>query len=146
MKTKTIPMAAAFLAMAGCSQMATHNSASNAARSQASTEAQLCKDMTGSQSAIKDYPNVSQNTSLQEVQEANQKVERAVGEVGKTARKIDNPQVLEVQSAFQRLRNAVDTIQGGRNTVGPAADDVHADAGRLKNSWNSLYSSLQCGA
>lgn len=146
MKTKSIPLTAAFLALAGCSQMATHNTASNSARNQAAAEAQLCKDMTRSQSAIKEYPEVSSDTPLEAVQSANQKVERAVGDVGKTARKIDNPQVLEVQSAFQRLRNAVDTISGGRSTVGPAAEDVHANAIRLQSSWKNLYSSLQCGA
>ena len=146
MNTKTLSMAGALLAVAGCSQLATRNSASNSARNQASAEAQLCKDMTRSQDAIKDYPTISSETALEEVQEANRKVERAVGDVGKVSKKIDNPQALEVQSAFQQLRNAVDTIPGGRSTVGPAAEDVHASAIKLQRTWDKLYSSLQCGA
>ncbi len=146
MKTKMIAMAGALLAAAGCSQMATRNTASSSARNQAAAEAQLCKDMTGSESAIKQFPEVSSGTPLQEIQDANRKAERAVGDVGKVARKIDNPRVLQVQSAFQELRNAVDTIPGGRSTVGSAADDVHASAIKLQRTWESLYSSLQCGA
>ena len=146
MRTKAICMAGALAALTGCSQMATRNSASNAARNQAATEAELCKDMSGSQPAIRNFPDVSSDTPLDAVQNATRDAERAVGDVGKAARRIDNPQVLEVQSAFQRLRNAVDTIPGGRSTVGPAAQDVHASAIRLRNSWNNLYTSLQCGA
>jgi uncharacterized protein YceK len=146
MKTKTVSIAGAIFALAGCSQLATRNTASNSARSQAATEAQLCKDMTESGSAIRQYPTVSAETPLSAVQDANQKAEQAVGDVGKVSKRIDNPQVLEVQSAFQKLRNAVDTIPGGRSTVGPAAEDVQASAIRLRRSWDRLYSSLQCGA
>jgi hypothetical protein len=146
MNMKTISMAGALLSLAGCSQMATRNTASNAARNEAQAEAQLCKDMLSSEAAIKNFPEVNPGTALEEVQSANQKAESAVGDVGKVAKKIDNPRVLEVQSAFQELRNAVDTIPGGRSTVGPAADNVHASAIKLKRTWDNLYSSLQCGA
>jgi hypothetical protein len=146
MKTKTIAMAGALLALTGCSRMTTRNAASDSARNQASAESGLCKDMSRSQASIKNFPDVSAETSLREIQKANRKAEDAVSEVGKVAKKIDNPRVLELQSAFQELRNAVDTIPGGRSTVGPAADDVHASAIKLRRTWESLYASLQCGA
>ncbi|MDB5047168.1 MAG: rane protein [Fibrobacteres bacterium] len=75
----------------------------------------------------------------------------AIGVVGivfgkESAKDVNNPRILEVQSAYQDLQNDLNTVPGGRTTVGEAADSLRADARDLRSAWDRLYTSMECGA
>jgi hypothetical protein len=77
--------------------------------------------------------------------DATQEAAKALNDVKGAAAKVNEPMILEVQSAYQDLANAVDTIPGGRTTVGDAAISVKTNSKRLQIAWDRLYDRLQCG-
>ncbi|GEM_PF-5598421 len=140
-------LALAFLTLTSCSKLMNRNSpAANAAKSQSEAEAKLCDNMTQKGGAIRQYPTVTQETSLSAVKEANIKVEDAVNELQKSSGKINSPDLLEVTTKYQELQSTVSSVPGGRETVGSAADQISTQAGQLQTAWNHLYKKMQCGA
>lgn len=148
MKTmKLWALAAPLLALAACSRMTTSQPAPvSAAEKESNAEAKLCKDMTEKNSAIREFPTVTEETSLESIKQANQQVESAVRDVQGYSNKVNNPGVLEIQAAFIQLQDAVNAVPGGRETVGDKAIQVSQEANKLQSAWNELYSSMQCGA
>lgn len=142
----TIP--AALLMLAGCAQMrgATTNDTAAAAEKESKAEAKLCRDMAEKREVIRTYPSVDQETALTTVQEANLKVEEAVKDVEGAADNVNNPNIREIQAAYQKLQNTVNSVPGGRTTVGEAAIDIGRESQELQTAWNRLYQELQCGA
>jgi hypothetical protein len=150
MRTSKLSLAAAaLLALTACSRfgMAGKEPApQSAAEKQAKAQQELCRDMTKHQEAVREYPSVDSLTPLQIIVQANEKIDKAAREVSKFADDIDNPGVLEVQAANQRLQSDATSVPGGRETVGPTADSLEVDVQDLRSAWDKLYSSLQCGA
>lgn len=144
----TFSIPAALLMLAGCAQMrgATTNDTAAAAEKESKAEAKLCRDMAEKREAIRTYPSVDQETALSTVQEANQKVEDAIRDVEGAADNVNNPNIREVQAAYQKLQNTVNSVPGGRSTVGDAAIDIGKETQDLQTAWNRLYRELQCGA
>src|SRR5687767_12485406 len=105
----TFAIPAALLMLAGCAQMrgAATNDTAAAAEKESKAEAKLCQDMAEKREAIRTYPSVDQETALTTVQEANQKVEEAVRDVEGAADNVNNPNIREVQAAYQNLQNTV---------------------------------------
>jgi hypothetical protein len=143
-----ISIPAALLMLAGCAQMrgAATNDTAAAAEKESKAEARLCRDMAEKREAIRTYPEVDQETALSTVQEANMKVESAVKDVEGAADNVNNPNIREVQAAYQKLQNTVNSVPGGRSTVGDAAINIGREAQDLQTAWNRLYRELQCGA
>lgn len=131
--------------VASCSRL-TQSAPVSAAEQEAAAEGKLCRNMTDGDEAIREFPEVSSETALSDVQEASEKAEKAIVDVQKAGKRVNNPGLMEVQSAFLELKNSVNGIPGGRSTVGDASQDVNANASSLKNEWQQLYSNLQCGA
>lgn len=128
-----------------CSRL-TQSAPVSAAEQEAAAEGRLCKKMTHGAKAIREFPEVSEETSLAEVKEASEKVESAIIDVQKAGKRVNNPGLMEVESAYLELKNSVNSIPGGRSTVGDASEDVNADARELQREWQQLYTNLQCGA
>lgn len=144
----TFALPAALLMLAGRAQMrgATTNDPTAAAEQESKAEARLCRNMAEKREAIRTYPSVDQETALSTVQDANQKVESAVRDVQGAADNVNNPNIRDVQAAFEKLQNSVNSVPGGRSTVGDAAIVIDRDAQELQSAWNRLYQELQCGA
>jgi uncharacterized protein YceK len=132
--------------MAGCSKMMNRSAPAAASETKANAEAKLCQNMSEKQSAIRNYPDINQDTPLSAVKDANDQVEKAVNDVQASANKIDNPGTLQVQAAWKELQSSVNNVPGGRSTVGDASDSVQANASKLQAAWDRLYGSMQCGA
>lgn len=128
-----------------CSRF-TQSAPVSAAEQEAAAEKTLCRNMTDGGEAIREFPEVSSETALSDVKQASEKVEQAIVDVQKAGKKVNNPGVMEVQSAFLELKNSVNGIPGGRSTIGDAAPEINADANDLRSEWQKLYSNLQCGA
>jgi hypothetical protein len=146
-RSHTLTFAASLMALAGCSKMMNKSPAPvSQAEKESDAEAKLCKNMSKSNPSIQDYPAVTEGTSLEEVKSANQEVETAVREVLDDSKSVNAPGLLEIQSALQKLQNSVNAVPGGRDTVGPAADSVQANAQELRQAWEKVYNRMQCGA
>jgi hypothetical protein len=128
-----------------CSRLS-QSAPATAAEQEAAAESKLCKNMTDGGEAIREFPEVSGGTALSDVKKASDKVEKAIVDVQKAGKRVNNPGLMEVQSAYTELKNSVNGIPGGRSTVGDASDDVNADARELQSEWQQLYANLQCGA
>jgi hypothetical protein len=135
----TLPLAVS------CSRL-TQSAPVSAAEQEAAAEGKLCRNMADGNEAIHEFPEVSGQTSLSDVKKANDKVEKAIVDVQKAGKRVNNPGLMEVQSAYLELKNTVSGIPGGRSTVGDAYQDVNADARDLQSEWQQLYANLQCGA
>ena len=148
MKTmKLWALAAPLIVLTACSKFMTSQPAPvSAAAKESNAEAKLCKDMTEKNSAIREFPTITAKTSLESIKQANQRVKNAVRDVQGYSNDINNPGVLEIQSAFNELQDAVNAVPGGRETVGDNAIQVSQEANKLQTAWNQLYSSMQCGA
>jgi hypothetical protein len=138
-------LAGSLAVVASCSRL-TQSAPVSAAEQEAAAEGKLCRNMTDGAEAIRDFPEVSSETALSDVQEASEKAENAIVDVQKAGKQVNNPGLMEVQSAFLELKNSVNAIPGGRSTIGDAAQAVNADANDLRSEWQQLYSNLQCGA
>jgi hypothetical protein len=136
----------ALISLCACSNTSVHTAPGDAASRQAKAEASLCKKMARESPAVRGYPEVGDKTALNDVKSANLKTERAVDDVAQAQSQINNAQILIIQAAYQQLRQVTDSIPGGRATVGPAAEQIRLHSGHLRAAWDSLYSSLQCGA
>lgn len=134
----------AIFALTACSKMMPHKTTS--AERQANEEAKLCQNMTEKGSAIRAYPEINTETSLQVIKDANLEVEKAVKEIQGSAQMINDPALTEVQTAYQELQTTVNSVPGGRNTVGDASDALQANAKDLRKAWDKLYINMQCGA
>lgn len=131
--------------VASCSRL-TQSAPVSSAEKEAKAENKLCRNMTDGEEAIREFPEVSEETALSDVQKASDKIENAVADVQKAGKRVNNPGLMEVESAFLELKNTVNAIPGGRSTVGDASGDVNADARALRSEWQKLYTNLQCGA
>lgn len=134
------------LMLASCSTTRTQSSPSSAAGRESDAEAELCRNMAEGQAAIREYPAVTRESLLSDVQDANEKVEEAVRDVRESAGDVNNTGLLTIQAAYEELQNTVNAVPGGRSTVGEASEKISADAGNLRSAWNRLYANLQCGA
>jgi hypothetical protein len=132
--------------LAACAKSMTRPAPATAAEQEANAEAKLCKSMTTREPAITEFPQVTQETPLDSVKKANARLEQAVQDVTQSSGQINKPEILDVAEKFRLLQNTVNTVPGGRETVGPAADSIGMEADQLRESWNRLYSSMQCGA
>lgn len=132
--------------LSGCATMTGKNVPVTAAEKESQAEGKLCKKMIESKDAVREYPLVNGDTPLALVKEANDKVAEAVQEVEKSGQAVNNPGVLEVQSSYQELQNAVNEIPGGRSTVGDSWETVNESRIQLQTAWEQLYTDLQCGA
>lgn len=130
----------------GCARITGKNTPVTAAEKESQAEGRLCKKMIDSKDAVREYPQVNGDTPLALVKEANEKVAKAIREVENSGKAVNNPGVLEVQSTYQELQNAVNGIPGGRSTVGESWESVSESARQLQTAWEQLYTSLQCGA
>lgn len=140
-------LAAGPLYFGACSSTGSGTSdATKAAEKQAKAEKKLCMNMNEMESSIREYPTITTETPLDSVREANERVDRAVQGVREAAQDVSNPRVLDVQAAYQDLQNTINTVPGGRSTVGEASDSVSASAQRLREAWDQLYLSMECGA
>jgi hypothetical protein len=118
----------------------------SSAEKEAAAESKLCRNMADGGEAIREFPELSGQTALEDVKDASEKAENAVADVQKAGKRVNNPGLMEVESAFLELKNSVNAIPGGRTTVGDAYQDVNADARELRSEWQKLYANLQCGA
>ena len=137
-------LAAIPLLMAACSSTQTKHD--TAADKNAAAEKNLCMNMNEVESSIREYPAVSEWTPLDSIREANARVDQAVLGIKEAAKEVNNPGVLEVQAAYQDLQNTVNEVPGGRTTVGEASDSLRVQAKELKDAWDRLYMSMECGA
>lgn len=128
-----------------CSRL-TQSRPVSAAEQEAAAENRLCRNMADGAEAIREFPEATGETALSDIKEASEKVEKAIVDVQDAGNRVNNPGLMQVQSAFQELKNSVNEIPGGRSTVGEAAEQVNADASDLRSEWQKLYSDLQCGA
>lgn len=128
-----------------CSRM-TQSAPVSAAEQEAAAEGKLCRNMSDGAEAIREFPEANSETELSEIKAASEKVESAVADIQKAGKNVNNPGLMEVESAYLELKNSVNGIPGGRSTVGDAYQDVNADARDLQSEWQQLYSNLQCGA
>ncbi|MDB5105420.1 MAG: hypothetical protein JWP91_3109 [Fibrobacteres bacterium] len=144
----TIAFAATAAALvASCSRLnSTKTAPISAGQQESKAEAKLCKNMTEKNAAVRDYPTITPETSLDQVKTANKDLEEAVRNVQSESRNVNDPGVLEIQAAYQKLLNTVNNVPGGRATVGDAADSVQNDARQLQQAWNQVYRNLECGA
>lgn len=139
-------LALAFLMLASCSKMMNKNSPNASAQRESEAEANLCSKMSKKGDAIREFPKVTQETSLSAVKEANIKVANAVEEVQKSSGKVNSPDMVEVTTKYQELQSSVSSVPGGRETVGEAADQISTKADQLRSAWNRLFTNMQCGA
>jgi hypothetical protein len=140
-----LSLIASLASVVACSRF-TQSAPVSAAEQEAAAEKTLCRNMTEGGEAIREFPLATSETALSDLKEASDKVEMAIVDVQKAGKNVNNPGMMEVQSAFLELKNSVNGIPGGRSTVGDAAQGVNADASDLRSEWQKLYSNLQCGA
>jgi hypothetical protein len=151
-KLNKVAAAAALTLLASCSRTTTRTDPVTATETESKAEAKLCQKMSDRGKAINEYPSVSQETALDDLKKANNKVEQAIREVQQSAQGVNNPQllqvtnVLEVDAAYQKLQDNVNSVPGGRSTVGDASDSIRASADQLRSAWGRLYQGMQCGA
>jgi hypothetical protein len=145
MKRLNLCIMSAGLLLGACSK-STHNEPAEAAKKQEKAEAKLCKNMIHLQTTVQQYPDVTAETPIATIEEANAGVEKAVNEVREAAQDVSNPRILEVQSAYQELQNNINNMPEGTETVGEVADSLRADAQEFRNAWDRLYMSMECGA
>lgn len=138
--------AGAAMILCSCARTTVSNAPSTAAEREAKAEGDLCKNMARDARTVHDYPQIAPETPLRDIKSANEKTERAVQQVAKAGNDINNPQILIIEAAYQQLRNVTDSISGGRATVGPASEEIRLHSDHLRAAWDSLYTSLQCGA
>lgn len=140
-----VPSAA--LALAGCASMGgPGKDPAAAAEKETKAEARLCRDMTEKASAIRAFPTVDTETPLTTVQKAKDAAQDAVKDVKDAVDDVNNPNLLSVQAAFEKLESSVNEVPGGRATVGDASTDIGSNAQELQVAWDRLYRELQCGA
>lgn len=139
-------LAASVLSLASCARMTGQSAPATAAKIEAEEEAKLCRTMSDKSNIVSQYPAVSQETLLSEIKAANQRLQDAVNDVRQSSEKISEPGILDVSAAYQSLQNTVDSIPGGRTTVGEASGDISMKASELQNAWNALFTNLECGA
>jgi hypothetical protein len=143
----TLGLAATAIALSSCSRMMNKQPGPvSAAEKESDAEAKMCEHMSKRNPAVQSYPTVTPETSLEQVKTANDELETAVREVEYAGKDINNPGVLEIQMAFQKLQNSVNSVPGGRTTVGEASDSVQANARELRQAWNQVYTKMQCGS
>lgn len=140
-------LAAGPLYFGACSSSSGKTSeATKAAEKQAKAEKKLCMNMNEMESSIREYPVITTETSLDSIRAANERVDKAVQGVRESAQDVSNPRVLDVQAAYQDLQNTLNTVPTDQGTVGQASDAVTASAQKLREAWDKLYLSMECGA
>jgi hypothetical protein len=117
-----------------------------ATEKQAQAEQKLCVNMNEMESSIRQYPVITTETPLDSIRAANERVDKAVQGVRESAKDVSNPGVVDVQTAYQDLQNTINTVPEGQGTVGEASDSVTASAQKLREAWDKLYLSMECGA
>ena len=138
-------LAGSMAAVVSCSRLSQSAPVSSAEK-EAAAESKLCRNMADGGEVIREFPEISSQTALDDVKDASERAENAVADVQKAGKRVNNPGLMEVESAFLELKNSVNGIPGGRTTVGDAYQDVNADARDLQSEWQKLYANLQCGA
>ncbi|HKP94189.1 MAG TPA: hypothetical protein VJ385_00390 [Fibrobacteria bacterium] len=134
------------LLLGACAKTATQSAPVSEAQKQAEAERKLCTNMNNLKASVQEYPEITSETPLDSIQQANARVDKAVREVKDASKDVNNPRILDVQAAYQELQNSLNTVPGGRMTVGEAADSIRADAREFRNAWDRLYNSMECGA
>jgi hypothetical protein len=134
------------LLLGACSKSTTSGPSADSRAKEAKAEAKLCKNMDKLKESVVEYPTITAETPVATIQDANSKVDKAVKEVKESAKDVNNPRILEVQSAYQNLQNSLNTVPSGSTTVGEQAENVRADAKDFRDAWDRLYESMQCGA
>jgi hypothetical protein len=151
-KFNRLAMAAALSLLAACSRTTTRTEPVTAAEKESAAEAKICKKMADKTPNINQYPAVTPETPLNSLKDANDKVAAAIKDVEQSAQNVNNPdllqasRVLDVESAYQKLQDAVNTVPGGRETVGDASNSISTNAQALKDAWTQMYQGMQCGA
>jgi hypothetical protein len=143
---KACAATAALLVLGGCAGMRGKGGPVTAAEKESRAEAELCKNMGQGGQAIRNFPKVDVETPLSAVQDARDDAEDAVADVKSALDDVSTANLLEVQSAFNKLRNTVNSIPGGRSTVGDASGTISEEVEDLQIAWDKLYKELQCGA
>lgn len=147
MKILVYPTLAAGLILAACSSQKPSPDVKTERVEQEAAEMKLCQNMNNLEAAVREYPVITPVTSMQEITAANEKVDMAVKEVREAAKDVTNPRVDEVEAARARLKQDVETIyqQGGTTEAGTNAEILEADARNLREAWDRLYNSMECG-
>jgi hypothetical protein len=104
--------------------------------------ADVCTEIDSFGSALERYGDITAETPLSEVKSADAAVQEAWAALGKSLQKLDKAEAQVESAAYDRYRQAVDTIPDS-TTLGDAAEGISAALVQLQNTQAALKR-VQC--
>jgi hypothetical protein len=103
-----------------------------------------CGDLNDLESALGAYADLSVNSTIDEVNEAQEGVEDAYADVQASAEDVADARIDDLESAYEDLANSAAEISG-EDTVGEAYTTLATNAQAVDAARENLSSSANCG-
>lgn len=106
-------------------------------------EAELCEDLGELATALQGLNDISAQSTVNELEDAQAEIAEAYEEVQSAAADVEAARIDELESAYADYESTVNSISG-RDTLGEAAITVVGASGEVAVARQQLYSDLIC--
>jgi hypothetical protein len=111
--------------------------------SEEEASADYCSDLAALGTALDAYGDLTVDSTIDEVEDAQQEVSDAYDAVLESLADVAEAQVDELEAAYDDLAASVNDVSGG-DTVGEAITDIAANAAAVNQARQSLGESVDC--
>jgi hypothetical protein len=133
-RTKAVLAAVAFAAL---------TTAKVQAESEAEKDAKMCQDITGVDTALGNFDNLSKDSTVADAKMAEQRVSDAVDKLGHSAKKARPEQYKALEAARKDFKKSVESAPKDA-TLGQVQANIQTNRDRLKTAYMDLKSSVTC--
>ena len=106
--------------------------------------ATLCTDLAELGNALGAYGDLTVDSTVEDVEDAQDEVAGAYDDVIESAGDVADARVDELEASYEELASAVDDVSG-EDTVGEAVTGIAAQAAEVEAARASLDNSVNCG-
>ena len=113
------------------------------AEDQAKKNAKVCQDISALDSALSNFKSLNSNSTIKEAKMAEDRVSKAVDNLGKSAKEARPEQYKALKEAHKDLHKAVDDAPKDA-TLGQIETNISTSRERVQTAYNDLASSVTC--